>query len=122
MNHKNKTISIATTLIALLVIISITITPTTYAFFTSPDGGPITFSVPCISSMGPGFWAIKATSPTPVVYLYPSWTIRKNYLPPGPGVTTLGLVGMFINCTTATIPPVTLIGRMSIMYGTAIGF
>ena len=71
--------------------------------------------------MGPGFWALKTNSATPIVYLYPSHTIRGNYLPPTTGVTTLGLIGTFIDCTIPGIPPVTLTGRMSTLYGTAFG-
>ncbi len=121
MNYKNVSKNIVKVLVPLTIGISVITSPITGAFFTSPEGGTIAFSTPCISSMGPGFWTLKVNNPTPIVYLYPSQRMRRNYLPPILGVTTLGLIGAFIDCTTPTIPPVTLTGRMSIFYGTAFG-
>ena len=123
MNHKNTVKNIAKAILPLTMAASIIITaPITSAFFTSSEGGAIAFSLPCMSPLGPGFWAQKTNSITPVIYLYPSTTMKRNYLTPGPGVTTLGLIGTFITCTTPTIPPVTLSGRVSTLYGTAFGF
>jgi|GEM_PF-2760835 len=122
MNKKNKIKGARVTLAALVLATGMFAAPATHALFTQPDGGMIALSIPCISSMGPGLWTMKANSAVPVVYLYPSRAMRKNYLPPTTGITTLGLISTFIiDCTTTTIPPMTLAGRLSILYGTAIG-
>ena len=122
----NKKVVVTVICVVCAVVISIFVTVKTYALISTPHGGRVIFSLPCTTSAGRiGFWAInmRGKTITRVVYLYyPNPKMKRNYLPPGPGVTTLVLSGLPTDCTIPALVPVTVVERSVEMYGTAFGF